>query len=119
MFFLSLLQLAFMKELKSAETVLAGRCPRACLLRLSGTELYLQMFQWLLRETRGEISTSGVDFNERMSPTGKTLDDLSSHVSQLLVWVGAYQKGGVSQQRQTGTKSKGQRATHVHRLFAV
>lgn len=78
--------------------------PRACLLRQC-----LQMFQRLSRETRGEISTSGVHFYERRSPTGEMLDNLSAHVSQLLVWVGRKVESAGRGRRAQSQKVRGQR----------
>lgn len=82
------------------------------------------MFQRLSRETRGEISTSGVHFNERRSPTGEMLDDLSSHVSQPLVWVGSLSERWSQLAEADGHKVKRSEGRDVERnpgprLFAV
>lgn len=51
-----------------------------------------------------------VDFNDQMSPTGKMLDHLSSHVSQLLVWELIRKVESASRGRQAQSqKVRGQR----------
>lgn len=53
----------------------------------------------------------GVDINDRIIPTGKNLDDLSSHVSQLLVWELIRKVESARRSRQAQSqKVRGQRA---------